>query len=355
MTWRTPHVAHREGRPAVYVSLKDVAARAGVSFQTASKVLNGRRGVAAPATVDRIHAAATELGYVPNGLARQLVGGSTVTVGILADDLADVALSGFVAGAQEEFAGQGQAAVLVGVRPEIPTTTSLRTLLERRVDGVLVVAPSLEADGTLADAFPATLPLVSLNHLPGVGAVLLGSDHRRTGALAAEHLLDLGHRAIGAVTGPAEREVVQARDRGFRDRLDEAGVPLPDVRVATADWTPAGAYAAAGALLDAAPDTTALFVHNDVMAAGVLRLLADRGLEVPAQVSVIGCDDLEASAYLVPALTTVHVPFAETGARAATLLLDRIAGREVPRRLLLPVHLVVRASTGPSPGRPPPP
>ncbi len=329
----------------MYVSLKDVAARAGVSFQTASKVLNGHEGVAASSTAERIRAAARDLGYVPNLLARGLVRRSSITVGIIIDDLADPALSSFVSGAQAALAAGGHAAVLVSVRPESDSASSLHKLVAHRVDGVLVVAPSLEADRRFSAAVRDEMPLVSLNHLPGTSAVLLGSCHRTTGRLAGEHLVQMGHRAIATVTGPPTREVVRARLKGFREALADAAVDLPDDLVEVADWTADGGYAAAARLLDRNPAITALFVHSDLMATGVLRMLADRRVSVPRQTSVVGCDDLPISRFLVPSLTTVSIPFVETGARAAAVLLDRIGGREVAPRELLPVELIRRGST----------
>ncbi|HEY7011100.1 MAG TPA: LacI family DNA-binding transcriptional regulator [Jatrophihabitantaceae bacterium] len=329
----------------MYVSLKDVAARAGVSFQTASKVLNGRAGVASAATVERIETAARELGYVPNLLARGLVRRSSITVGILVDDVADTALSRFVAGAQRALAANGHAAVLVALHPDVAVGASLAKLLAHRVDGVLVIAPSLEDDGGTSVAMRDGLPLASLNHLPGTSAILLGSDHRMTGTLAGRHLTELGHREIATVTGPPSRQVVRVRLDGFRRALAEADVDLPDVRIEPADWTAEDAYTAAGRLLDSDPTITAWFAQNDTMAMGVLRLLADRKVRVPEHASVIGCDDLPMAQFLVPSLSTVHIPFVETGARAAAVLLDKIAGNDVPSRELLPVYLVPRAST----------
>jgi LacI family transcriptional regulator len=328
----------------VYVSLKDVAARAGVSFQTASKVLNGQRGVASAATVERVRRVAEELGYVPNALARGLVRRNSVTVGILVDDLADMALALFVAGAQTALAGQGHAVLLTAIGPGSGASGALRKLLEHRVDGLLVIAPSIENDSDAGAALRPDLPLVSLNRLPGVDA-----DHRATGQLAADHLVELGHRRIATIVGPRQRDVVRTRLAGFRDGLVAADIELPDHRIGESTWSPESAYRATAAVLDRDPGVTAVFAQNDLMASGVLRQLADRDLRVPEQVSVVGCDDLPTSPFLVPALTTVHVPFGETGARAAAVLLELIGGTPVARRELLPVHLVERASTRPPP------
>jgi LacI family transcriptional regulator len=331
----------------MYVSLKDVAARSGVSFQTASKVLNGRPGVVSASTRERILRAAAELGYVPNAMARGLVRRASVTVGVLADDFSDLAVSQFVLAAQRAAAGRGHGALISSVHADVDVELAVRKLLEYRVDGILVAAPSLEDDPGLGAALRGPLPVVSINRIHGGGVPTIGSDHKVTGALAAEHLLDLGHRRIGTVTGPRRRQVVQSRMRGFRAALEAAGAPLPEWRVVEADWTYAGGWAAAHRLLDADPAVTAVFVHNDVMAVGALKALHERGRRLPADCSVVGCDDLSFAGYLVPPLTTVRIPFQETGERAATLLLDHIGGKRIPARDLLPVELVVRGSTSP--------
>jgi LacI family transcriptional regulator len=331
----------------VYVSLKDVATRAGVSFQTASKVLNHQRGVVSEATRERILDAARELGYVPNALARGLVNQSSLTMGVLADEFADTALAQFVTAAHRWAGAHGQAALTVNVEPGADPATPIRILHEHRVGGILVVAPSLEADPRLWPALRTSLPAVSLNHVPGGGVPLVGSDHSETGALAAGHLVELGHRDIGTVIGPRGRRVVTSRLKGFRARLQQSGVPLPARRVVEADWTAEGGYTGACALLDADPDVTAIFVHNDGMAVGVLRALAERGRRVPDACSLVGCDDLPFAAFLNPPLTTVHVPFTETGERAADLLMRSMRGEKIPRVELLPTHLVVRDSTCP--------
>jgi LacI family transcriptional regulator len=329
----------------VYVSLRDVAARSGVSFQTASKVLNGRSGVVSASTRERILRAAAELGYVPNAMARGLVRQASVTVGVVADDFTDLAVSQFVLAAQRAAASRGHAALISSVHADIDAELAVRKLLEYRVDGILVAAPSLEDEPRLGAVLRGRLPVVSINRIHGGGVPTIGSDHTMTGTLAAQHLLGLGHQRIGTVIGPRGRQVVRHRMRGFREALRAEGRPLPERRIAEADWTYDGGRAATHRLLDADPAITAVFVHNDVMAMGALKALHERGLRLPADCSIVGCDDLPFAAYLVPPLSTVRIPFQETGERAAALLLDRIGGKHIPARELLPVELVVREST----------
>ena len=323
--------------------------RAGVSFQAASKVLNGRSGAASTATVDRVLAAAQELQYVPSAMARRLVSQAVSLVGIVSEDFSDVGLSRFLVGAQRVVHERGKEAFVVAIVPGGDPALSVRQLLEHRVDGILVIAPSMEHDRRFAKALSNGLPVVSLNHFPHSEAALVGSDHAQTGVLAGEVLTRHGHRRIASITGPPSSEVTARRMRGFRIALREAGVPLPASRVAGSDWTAQGGHDATHRLMDVDPKITAIFAHNDLMAMGVLRALSDRGIRVPEDCSVVGCDDVPFAAHLVPALTTVHIPFDETGARAAELLIDRMAGASVPRRELLPVWLVERQSVGPAP------
>ena len=335
----------------MYVSLKDVAARAGVSFQTASKVLNGNPGVVSDRTRGRILKAARDIGYVPNALARGLVRQSSLTVGVLIDDVTDPALSQFILAAERTAAAEGHAVLMVAVEPGMDPALAVRKMQEQRVGGMLVIAPSLEEDPRFGTALRrGPLPAVSVNHVHGGGIPLVGSDHSATGALAAEHLLGLGHRRFATVTGPRGRRVVGSRHRGFRDFLHEAGERLSPRLIAEADWTLAGAFTAANRLLEIKPGFTALFVHNDVMAVGVLHALRRHGLRVPDHCSIVSCDDLDFAPFLAPPLTTVHVPFQETGELAAGFLLQLIRGKTVPNRVFLPTRLVVRDSTSAPPG-----
>jgi LacI family transcriptional regulator len=244
---------------------------------------------------------------------------------------------------------QGHAALIGNVRASGDVELAVRKLREYRVDGILVMAPTLEDDPRIGRLLRGSLPVVSIHHIPGGGVPVIGSDHTVTGTLAAEHLLELGHRRIGVLSGPRRRRVVKSRMLGFRAALQKAGVRVPAKRVVEADWTYAGGYTAMRQLLTADPTITAVFAHNDIIAVGALKALHEHGLAIPADCSLVGCDDLPFAGYLVPPLTTVHVPFQETGERAAMFLLDLIRGGSIPRRELLPVQLVVRESTAPHP------
>jgi LacI family transcriptional regulator len=297
---RSPEAAARRGDRAGYASLKDVARRAGVSFQTVSKVLNGG-GTVAPATLERIHRAAEEVGYVPNALARGLVTRDTRTIGIVAADPSDHGLGRFVLGAEVEARRRGWATVVANVDAfGSDVTRCVEVLSERRVDGILMAAPQAESDPALGERLRDRLPVVGLHHIDGLRVPLVGSDHVQTGRLAVGHLVDHGHRAIGVVAGPLQRSVTGSRMAGYVRALRDAGLRRGDDTVEEGDWTTPGGYRA------------------------TLRLLAR-----------------------APSLTSIRIPFDETGHTAMALLINVIGGEAPPTSsTLLPVELVARASCG---------
>jgi LacI family transcriptional regulator len=323
-----------------------VAARSGVSFQTTSKVLNGG-GSVSDATRARIIQAASDLGYVPNLQARSLVMQQTRTIGLITGDFRDPGLSRCLAGAEQEARRQGYAVLITSIEPEgSGTEYALPAMMERRVDGILLAAPRMEEDPALSHVLDRTLPVVSLHHVAGGRVATVGPDDEQAGYLAAGHLTRLGHRVIATVTGVRGRRAVQERLRGYRRALDESGIDFAvDLVAEGADEVAAG-LAAVPVLLERRPDLTAVFCHNDLAAIGALIALRGAGRRVPDDCSLVGCDDLDAAAYTNPPLTTVHLPFYESGAEAMRLLLGMVAsGSQSPKGVSLPVRLITRAST----------
>jgi LacI family transcriptional regulator len=186
-----------------------------------------------------------------------------------------------------------------------------------------------------------------MHHVSGTPISTVGSSHSQAGLLATQHVLELGHRRIGIITGPAERMVTQSRLRGYKHALQSMNIAYTDELVEEADWQVEGGYAATHRLLERAPDITALCVQNDTMAVGVLSALHDRGLCIPQNCAVVSCDDIPLAVHTIPPLTTIHIPFYETGETAVRLLLDLIANpTDEVQRILLPVYLVKRQSSG---------
>jgi LacI family transcriptional regulator len=328
------------------VSIKDIAARAGVSFQTVSKVLKGK-GSVSPETRAWILEVAEQLGYVPNAVARSLVSQRTGTIGVVASDLSDHVLAQFIVGAEREARRQDQC-VIIGTIDTQGTDSEryIRLLMERRVDGILLAAPQLEHDTRVGEML-RTLPVVGIHSIPGDAIVMVGSHQSQTGFIATRHLLELGHRRIGTVTGPQNRRVTQSRLRGYQRALQAMNVEYTPELVEEGNWEVDGGYAAAQRLLKRVPDITAIFAQNDMMAIGVLSALYDQGWRVPQDCAVVGCDDIPIAAHTIPSLTTVHLPFYETGEAAMRLLLDIIANQATEQALISPpIHLVQRASSG---------
>lgn len=327
-------------------SLKDVAARAGVSFQTVSKVLRGDGNVT-EATRARIESVARDLGYVPDEVARSLVEQRTRSLGLVVGDLSDHVVARFIPGAEQEARHNDHALAVVGLAPDSDAgQRSVRGLLSRRVDGIVAAAPQLEEDPRLGDLL-AGVPTVAIHSIRGLEIPLVGSDQVETGREATRHLLDLGRRRVGSVTGLHTRRVTSSRIDGWEQAHDLHGfVADPDL-LEEGDWTPQGGAAAVGRLLDRAPDLDALFVHNDLMAVGALHELHHRGRSVPHDVAVMGCDDIPVAGWTWPSLSTIAVPFFDTGVAAVRLLLDRIAGiADADTRVLLPTRRRCRSSCG---------
>ena len=320
---------------------------AGVSFQTVSKVLNGK-GSVAPETRSRILQCATSLGYSPNVLARTLVTNRAFTIGVVTSDLSDYVLAQFVVGAEREARRHGHGTIIGTVNQDgSDGERYLHGLIERRVDGILLAAPQLEENPWLGEILRGKLPAVSIHHVPGGGISTVGSDHSETGFLATQHLTSLGHRRIGTITISKTRRVSQSRLDGYRRALAAMDIAYDPELVEEGGLAAEDGYAATYRLLRRSGDITAIFVHTDIMAVGVLSALHDLGRSVPDDCAVVGCDDVPFAARMIPPLTTVRIPFYETGETAARLLLDMIANQSTePQRILLPVTLIVRSSCG---------
>ena len=327
--------------------MADVARLAGVSSQTVSRVSTGHPGVV-ESTRRQVLAAMQELGYRPNSAARALKRGEFRTIGVILFTLSSTGNSRTVEAIATHAAHDGYAITLIPVA--MPTQDGVlgafTRLGELAVDGIIVIM-----EVHLLDAANLTLP-------PGVQVVVVDSDagdrypvvdtDQADGARqAVRHLLELGHRTVRHVTGPAESFAAERRAQAWREVLEEAGRPVPPIE--RGDWSAESGYRAGLRLADD-PSCTAIFAANDQMALGVLRALHERGRRVPADVSVVGFDDIPDAASYLPPLTTVHQDFAEVGRRCVQGLLGQIRRHTAePGTVLVPTTLVVRESTGPPP------
>nr|WP_288499958.1 LacI family DNA-binding transcriptional regulator [uncultured Pseudomonas sp.] len=328
-------------------TIKDVAARAGISYTTVSHVVNGTRPVSDPVR-SKVEAAIAELGYVPSGVARSLRVRATGTLGLLVPNASNPYFAELARGIEDHAERNGYSVILCNSDDDTDKQLRyLRVLLERRIDGLIVA--TVASDAAFAEALAnLRVPLVLVDRsLDGVSADQLRVDHEQGAYLATRHLLELGHRRIACIGGPASTQVAQLRAAGYRRALDEAGIEARAV-VDCPFTSPAG-HAAAQALLAGEQRPTAIFAGNDMIALGVLRAAAERQLQVPQQLSVVGFDDIEVSRYLHPALTTVGQCIGALGEQVAARLLERIRtpGLAVAQRLIEPILVLRESSAAP--------
>lgn len=325
-------------------TIKDVAALAGISFTTVSHVVNGTRPVSDQVR-RKVEAAIAELGYVPSGVARSLRVRATGTIGLLVPNASNPYFAELARGIEDHAERNGYSVILCNSDDDSAKQLRyLRVLLERRIDGLIVA--TVASDQAFVQALAAVkVPLMLVDRsLDGVQADRVQVDHELGGYLATRHLLELGHRRIACIGGPASTQVVQLRVAGYRRALSEMGIEaLPVVDCA---FTSPGGHAAAQGLLSRADAPTAIFAGNDMIALGVLRAAAERGVRVPQQLSLVGFDDIEVSRYLHPALTTVGQRIGQLGEQAAERLLARVRTPNlVAEQRLLEPTLIVRESS----------
>ncbi len=341
-----------------HVSLRDIAREAGVSFQTASKALKGT-GRVAPETTVRIREVALRLGYVPNTVARSLATRNTHSLGFVASGMASYVLTPLMHGVEREATANGYFSVFTLAEPGDHAERLVRQLSERRVEGIIGASLAHQGNGGYATALRALPAAVTVFDIVGGGVPAVSIDECHTGHIATRHLIRLGHRCVVQIVGDPATNPRMGRYGGYLDGLNAAGIAPPVDGIDAGNWTADGGYRAAGRLLDRLPDLTAIFAHNDHMAIGAIRAILDRGLRVPEDVSIIGCDDIDLAGFVTPALTTVQIPFAALGAAAVRALLAQIRQDRpppsAPPAALLRAELIIRRTTGPAPGSVPSP
>ncbi len=327
-------------------TIKDVARESGVNISTVSRALNNGYGVS-PETREHVLAIAGRLNYRPNRVARGLVTGRSHSLGLILSDIRNPFFADVARGAED--AARAGNCDLVLCNSDLDAGKQMqyvRSLLEKRVDGILmnsVTALSREQQAQLA---ASGVPIVLLNRPEtNRGFSTVCADNEAGGALAARYLLDLGHHKIAHLTGPKQHGNLSDRTRGFVRTLRTAKSRVQPV-VLHGAFTFRGGAELAAKLLEEHPEVTAVFAANDVMAFGVVRAALDRGLRIPEDLSLIGFDNIEFSSVMYPPLTTIHQPKYEMGKAAVEILL-RLAcseGKRVPEHRMLGVELIERQS-----------
>lgn len=330
------------------VRLIDVAKDAGVSPATVSRAIS-QPVLLSRETLAKVQDSAKRLGYQPDAAARALASGRSSTIGAVMPTLDNAIFSRALQSMQTVLAAEGyQLLVASHNYSAAAEAEAIGMLLASGIDGLMLVGAerSPQAAAALTDA---NIPVVlTWRAPPGHAAVTV--DNERAGALAAQHLVDLGHRRIGVVTGlHTFNDRQRARLAGVRSHLERVGLALPDWLTTQQPTTLAGGRAGCATLLALAEPPTAIIGGIDLIAIGCLIEAQSRGLVVPADISVVGIDDLDMSAHVSPPLTTVHVPTARIGADAATTLLSMIRNKNAVVATELPIDLVKRRSSAEAP------
>lgn len=325
-------------------TIRDVASRAAVSITTVSHVINGTRRVE-PATEARVRAAIAELGFRPNALARSMRGGRTYTFGLLLADVSNPFFADLARVVTNVSFDRGYNVMLCNSDGDPRKEERyLEVLLSKQIDGIAIISTG-ECSNQLQAVVDSGVPLVIVDRELDIQASQVMVDNFEGGFLAGTRLLELGHRRIGVITGPKGVRPSSRRLDGIREALEAAGVDLPDEAVVTGDFRYGGGRTAMAELLARRLGLTAVFAGNDVMAMGALQTAHDAGLSVPADLSIMGFDDIAAASGAVPRLTTIAQPVDEMARTAIEFLLVQVADRgAAPQYAMLPVSLVERMS-----------
>jgi LacI family transcriptional regulator len=328
------------------VLLSDVAAAAGVSLATASRALNGQAGVGA-ALAEKVREVAHDLGYIANVHARQLAGGTTSVIGLIVHEIDDPFFTEIAGGiVRSALAENLMVQVSHSGRDPEQELREITTLVVQDVDGIIIagsgyVDPAREARAKdVLQTYQqrgGRVAVIGRHHL-GVDAVL--PDNVAIGALAADHLVKLGHQNVLVASGSEQLTTIADRLSGICSVFEKAGVQPTVWHDA---FTLAGGARIASRIGELATRPSAILAISDLMAIGVLQELRRQGMRVPDDISVIGIDDIAVAQSLAPALTTVAVPLTEMGEIAFGMLRKPAAVR--PRRRIVPAHLMVREST----------
>ncbi len=343
-----------EKQAQLTTTIYDVAKEAGVSTATVSKVLSGQPYVSAK-TRARVMATVERLQFVPNVAARGLAGARTYIIGVVVSYepeylFADPHLLRILQGATEVATAHDCALLLSPARSQEDRLSAYQRLLgQQYVDGALI-------DGSLGSEGLSLLrgrgyPVVAIGHSHQASCV--HSDDRGGARIITEHLIGLGHRRIGLISGPiSDQLVTQARYAGHREAMEAASLPFDEERLVYGTFRSTSGFEGAEKLMAATEAPTALFAFNDRMAFGAIRWLRAQGLRVPEDVSVVGFDDIPNAATFDPPLTTIRQLSLEQGRQAATLLFEQIQGNAPNERqeVALPTELVLRHSTAPPKG-----
>ncbi|MDK9772378.1 substrate-binding domain-containing protein [Vibrio sp. B181a] len=307
-------------------TMKDIAKLAGVSTSTVSHVINKTRFVSEEIS-ERVNNAAKELNYyAPSALARSLKVNRTKTIGMLVTTSTNPFFGEVVKGVERSCYQKGYSLILCNTEGDNERMReSINTLLQKRVDGLILMCSSLE--GERIDVFERypDIPVVVMDW----GPMLFTSDKiqdnsLRGGYLAAKHLIDCGHKEVGCITGPLIKHQAQMRYEGYKRAMLEAELEFNANWIVESDFECEGGYQAFKKMVERGPLPSSIFVSNDMMAMGVINAANELGIQIPEQLSIIGYDDIHIAKFMSPSLTTIHQPKYRLGQAAVETLLRKL-------------------------------
>lgn len=337
-----PRAPRRPSAVLQTVTIRDVAAKAGVSVATVSRVFN-RKGPIREDTFDRVTAIAAEMRYVPDAAARSLSTRSTSTIGVVLPDLHGEFFSEVIRGIDIAARARGYHILVSSSHDDAQEMSAVLRALRGRVDGLIVMSPDVEL-GPLSRALTADTPAVLLNSATNARPTIRIDNYSGARGMT-DHLIALGHRHIAFITGPERNADAAERRRGYRDAIDATTSAKRAPIEIEGDFTEESGYRAVPRLLAMKPRPTAIFAANDAMAIGALRALREAHVAIPDEMALAGFDDIPMARYLTPQLTTVRVDIAELGRRAVEYLADSLAGGSAAKKHgVIPTTLVVRES-----------
>lgn len=347
------HVGDTNGSNGRRVTLDDVAARAKVHKATVSRALNpATENQVGAETLRRVRKAARELSYVPNVVARGLRTRLSMTVGVIIPDLTNPIFPPIMRGIENYLLPRHYTALLANTDGhEAVEQSAFESLLRRQVDGFILATGRLDVPSVAERARREGIFTVMVNReaAPGQHPAVMPNNEMGIAA-AVHHLVELGHRRIVHLSGPAAFSTSRRRAEAFRASTDAIGSLDASIVPASALTIEAGEHAMDALLSDARPRPTAVIAGNDLVALGALRSMRTHRLQCPDDISVVGFNDMPFAEDFSPALTTVRIPLHDLGSEAARLLLNAIQeGKQEPVTLTLPSSLIVRSSTGPAP------
>ncbi len=331
-------------------SIKDVARLAGVSVTTVSRVLSGSPRVDEN-TRARVERAISRIQYRPNLLAQGLRSKSGNVIGLVVPEILHETFATFIKCTERFCVERGYDLIIgnTGGRPEVEGAF-IDNLLRRHVDGIIFSRVS-DRSRVINIVEKWNVPAVIIDRAldrEDIPTIVL--DNFGAGVMAAEHLVSLGHRSVGEVTGPRDIALARERHKGFAAGLRKHGIALPAANVIEGDFKFEAGRAAAQAFLGRRLPVTAIWCHNDFMAVGAMNVFQRAGVRIPRDVSLVGMDDISVAEMTVPSLTTLTQPFEEMCRRAVDLVVSMRAGeRLAEKRTVLPPGIIVRESTGPAP------